>query len=62
MIRYSGTSYVSLDDEFPRGKFRGCTVREVLAHNPAYITWCINNWDDGFELDNEAYEVYEQSI
>jgi hypothetical protein len=45
-------------DRLSFGKHKGEQLIDVIVGDPHYLTWCIENID-GFELDNDAYEMYE---
>lgn len=51
----------NLNTKFDFGKHKGKTVEEVCDDDPSYVEWCIDNVDD-FELDNEAYDYYEDEL
>jgi hypothetical protein len=38
-----GTVKLGRNQKFHFGKYKGTKVREVLAINPKYIEWCMNN-------------------
>lgn len=52
---------IGLEDNFDFGKYKGKSVEAVINEDVKYIEWCIDNVD-GFELDNEAYEDYEDKL
>lgn len=47
----------SLEDDLDFGKYRGQTIQDTIMENVDYISWLIDNIN-GFELDNQAYQVY----
>jgi hypothetical protein len=40
------------------GKYRGCTIRDVLHDDPHYLVWANDNVES-FELGHELLEVAE---
>lgn len=50
------------DDEFRFGKHKGLPLWQVIEEDPSYITWLIEDADMAFELDNEAWELYQDEI
>lgn len=51
---------LELQHELPFGKYEGHTVEEVIAEDPSYINWAIEN--DIIELDDEAYREFEEAF
>jgi hypothetical protein len=49
-----------LGDKMGFGKYPVLTLREVLEYDPDYVQWLITNTD--FEMDNEAFKVYQDAI
>jgi hypothetical protein len=47
---------LGLYDRIPFGKYKGCTVEQVLVKDKAYLDWAIEH--RVLELDNRAYEIY----
>lgn len=45
--------FKSLDYVFPYGKYRGESLEEVIALDPHYVRWCIDEIA-GFRLDATA--------
>lgn len=52
-----------LSDTFTFGKYKDTdlTLADVINDNIGYITWCIEEVEF-FEMDNEAFEYYEDCI
>ncbi len=51
-----------LDTRLSFGKYRGCTVQEIINDkDPNYLYWCMNNIE-WFELDDEAYEMLDKIV
>lgn len=48
----------SKSNTLPFGKHKGESIRSVIVHDAKYLEWCIENIE-GFELDDEAYKMYE---
>ena len=53
--------YLSLDNKFKFGKYKGEEIWKVIDKDCSYISWCIKNVKDFF-LNNEAYKVYIKKI
>lgn len=53
MNRFKGRN---LKYEFTFGKYKGCTLEEVIRADVDYVTWLIVN--STFPLDNVAFEFY----
>lgn len=51
----------TLDHELSFGKYKSDPLWHVIETDPSYITWCIENVE-GFELDNEAYDLYQKAL
>ena len=51
---------VGLAERFDFGKYRNKSIREVIAEDPEYIAWCIENVDN-FELNNQAYAEFKKN-
>lgn len=54
-VEKSEPKLYKLDSVFGFGKYKGCTVDDVLEDHPGYIEWCIENID-GFEIHTEVDE------
>lgn len=51
------TTLQHLDDLFQFGKFKGCTLGEVLMFNPDYLVWVVDNISGRtFRLEDSAVE------
>lgn len=48
----------NLDSTIMFGEHKGEAVVDVIDNDAQYITWCINTID-GFELDDIAFEYYQ---
>ena len=48
---------LGLDDEFPRLKYKGYRVSDVVNSNPDYIRMCCEN--EWFNFDDEVLEKLE---
>ena len=47
------------DDRMPFGKHEGDPVWEVIQNDHEYITWLMEEASVDFQLDNEAFEIYQ---
>lgn len=52
---------VKLTDKMIFGKYKGETLEEVILFDPTYIEWALDEVND-FELDDNAMNIFEQSI
>jgi hypothetical protein len=62
LIYITAERYPDLNKKMTFGKYKGCTIEEVLYHHPSYIVWCINNvrfFKINEELENEIIKRYE---
>ncbi|MCS4162745.1 hypothetical protein GGP94_003193 [Salinibacter ruber] len=59
MLDYSPTS---LDEPLPFGKHEGDQLWEILERDPQYIRWLIKEADIDFQLDDEAWQKYQDEI
>lgn len=50
---------MSLDKEFRFGEWKGHSIEEVINTKPDYIRWAVR--DSVIELDNEAYEYFNDT-
>jgi hypothetical protein len=46
---------IYLDEPMRFGKYKGSTIREIMAVNPEYVTWMI---DTQIQLADDAFEYY----
>ena len=51
--------YWNKKDILTFGKYKGCSLKNIIMKDVSYITWCIENLPD-FILENEMYELYER--
>ena len=52
---------LGLEDRMPFGKHKGEKIRVLIMNEIAYMQWLIEN-SDNFQLDNQAFELYEKHI
>ena len=50
-----------LTDKFNFGKHKGETIQEVIEDEITYLEWCMDAVD-GFDLDEQAYQVYNDAL
>jgi len=51
-----------LDDEIPFGKHEGANLWVILESDPTYVRWLIEEADINFQLDDEAWEKYQEEV
>jgi len=49
--------FYDLETQFTFGKYNGLKLRQVIAIEPAYINWCINNLDHFFVSKEIQYFI-----
>lgn len=51
-----------LDDELPFGKHEGEPLWVVLGTDVTYVRWLIEEADMDFQLDDEAWQKYQEEL
>jgi hypothetical protein len=51
-----------LDDTLAFGKHEGTKLWVVLETDPTYVRWLIEDADLSFQLDDEAWEKYQEEL
>lgn len=51
---------MKLEDEFQRGKFEKCSLKEVIDAYVSYVKYRVEEYD--LTLDDEAYEYYSEKL
>jgi hypothetical protein len=49
--------FYDLETQFTFGKYNGLTLAQVIAIEPAYINWCLNNLDHFFMSKEIQYFI-----
>lgn len=51
---------VGLEDRRPFGKHKGTKISVLLYSELAYMRWLIEEFEGGFDLDDQAYKLYQR--
>jgi hypothetical protein len=49
--------FYDLETQFTFGKYNGLAIAQVIAIQPAYISWCLNNLDHFFMSKEIQYHI-----
>ena len=56
----NGYPPLTLESNLPFGKYKDCSLRDIIMENPNYIQWLIDNCN--VELDADAMELLDASL